>query len=108
MSGVKFLYVIKIMPRAAELCLLGRNQIQRGRWAIFNRKLRQEQIDKKIRKSDLDADRLRFFTVDITDKPSILSALSLIEEEWDTPDVLINNTGAREYHGRILRTCRVT
>ncbi len=68
--------------------------LDRGtRVAVFNRKLRQEQIDNKFRKSDLDADRLRFFTVDITDKASILSALSLIEEEWDTPDVLINNAG---------------
>jgi NAD(P)-dependent dehydrogenase (short-subunit alcohol dehydrogenase family) len=68
---------------------------ERGaRVAVFCRRMRESSIAEKFSPEQRASDRLRFFQVDITQRPTIEAALDRIESLWRAaPDVLINNAG---------------
>ncbi len=61
--------------------------------AVFNRVLRQSTIENLYTKEERDGGNLRFYTVDITKKAMIESALDDLESIWGVPHVLVNNAG---------------
>jgi len=68
--------------------------LSRGaRVAVFSRNVDDEKKRKSFPADMLDSISLRFFSVDITSKESILPALDEIEGSWGIPHVLINNAG---------------
>ena len=61
--------------------------------AVFSRNVDEEKREKVFSPDVLENPSLRFFSVDITDKESIVSALDEVEALWGTPHILINNAG---------------
>jgi NAD(P)-dependent dehydrogenase (short-subunit alcohol dehydrogenase family) len=61
--------------------------------AVFSRNVDEEKRKKAFSPDVLANPSLRFFSVDITDKESIVSALDEVEALWGTPHILINNAG---------------
>ena len=61
--------------------------------AVFSRTRKEDVIEENFPKQYLEEDRVRFFSVDITKKETIQSALEEICRDWDIPHVLVNNAG---------------
>lgn len=61
--------------------------------AIFTRVLRKSTIENLYSKEERNGGNLRFYTVDITKKTTIESALNNLETVWGIPHVLVNNAG---------------
>lgn len=67
---------------------------ERGsRVAVLSRSASAEKAEKVFGKKLAASDRIGLFSVDITNKDSINTALDSIESTWGVADVLINNAG---------------
>ena len=63
-----------------------------ARVAVFARDVSEAKV-KEVFEDIHGSDRLAFFSVDITKKPTIEEALDSLESLWGVPDALINNAG---------------
>lgn len=61
--------------------------------AIFTRKIKQDIIDENIPENFVKEDRVRFYSVDITQKNTIEKALTDLSNAWGIPHILVNNAG---------------
>jgi NAD(P)-dependent dehydrogenase (short-subunit alcohol dehydrogenase family) len=67
---------------------------QRGaKVAVFARNVSDEKIHSKLSADMISSERLKFYAVDITKKPTIVSAVEDIKKTWGVPHILINNAG---------------
>lgn len=64
-----------------------------SRVAVMSRSVNAQKAEKVLGKDLVASDRIGLFSVDITKKASINSALDLVEKKWGVADVLINNAG---------------
>ncbi len=64
-----------------------------SRVAVMSRSVTAQKAEKVLGKDLVASDRIGLFSVDITKKASINSALDLVEKKWGVADVLINNAG---------------
>ena len=64
-----------------------------SRVAVLSRSANAEKAEKVLGKTLVASERIGLFSVDITKKDSINSALDLVEKRWGVADVLINNAG---------------
>jgi NAD(P)-dependent dehydrogenase (short-subunit alcohol dehydrogenase family) len=63
-----------------------------SRVAVFSRNTDEKKIAALL-PGIADSERFRAYSVNITDKNSINSALDALEKVWSTPDILVNNAG---------------
>ena len=61
--------------------------------ASFSRTIKQEVIAESIPTEAVKNNRIRLYSVDITKRETIKTALADVIAAWGTPDVLINNAG---------------
>ena len=61
--------------------------------ASFSRTIKQEVIAESIPAEAVKNNRIRFYSVDITKRETVKTALADVIAAWGTPDVLINNAG---------------
>ena len=67
--------------------------IRGAKVAIFARHVNPEKVQAVFPQEEYDADRMKFYAVDINKKETIEAALDAMEQVWGTPDVLVNNAG---------------
>ena len=61
--------------------------------AVFSRNIRQDVVESQFPQEYRDAEKVRFFAVDITIKNTIEKALEDIISVWGVPHILVNNAG---------------
>ena len=95
----------KLFDVSGKICIvtgglgqIGKNMarefyIRGAKVAIFARHVNPEKVQAVFPQEEYDADRMKFYAVDINKKETIEAALDAMEQVWGTPDVLVNNAG---------------
>ena len=95
----------KLFDVSGKICIvtgglgqIGKNMarefyIRGAKVAIFARHVNPEKVQTVFPQEEYDADRMKFYAVDINKKETIEAALDAMEQVWGTPDVLVNNAG---------------
>ena len=95
----------KLFDVSGKICIvtgglgqIGKNMarefyIRAAKVAIFARHVNPEKVQTVFPQEEYDADRMKFYAVDINKKETIEAALDAMEQVWGTPDVLVNNAG---------------